>query len=96
MRSSNSQVYQGKAPNLPICSGSKPFSEAPLFRNSVIAVLVDATNDELNLLGGEEVLVCLLDGLIREVDEEDVACCTKHYSQKTLDDEDPAPAGEAS
>ena len=86
------QEDQGKAPNLGICSRGSPGFDFELASLSVVAIAVDAAEQELYFVRLQELPCRFLCELFWEVDDEDVAEQADADCQDAFDDEDPSPA----
>lgn len=86
------QKDQGKAPNLGVSSRSSPSLDLELASFSVVAIAVDAAEQELHFVWLQEAPCRLLCDLFWEVDHEDVAEQTDADCQDAFDDENPSPA----
>lgn len=86
------QKDQGKAPNLGVSSRSSPSLDLELASLCIIAIAVDAAEQELYFVWLQEAPCRFPCDLLWEVDHEDVAEQTDADCQDAFDDEDPSPA----
>lgn len=86
------QEYQGKTPNLRVRSRSSPGLDLELASFGVVAIAVDAAEQELYFVWLQEAPCGLLCDLFWEVYHEDVAEQTDADRQYAFDDENPPPA----
>ena len=89
------QELEGKHPDFPVSPSSQPLSEVPFLCAGVVAVLVNPTNDKLNLLTAQKSPVVFVQGDIGEVDQEDPTEYGGDHCHQPKDDEDPPPAFKA-
>lgn len=86
------QENQGKAPNLRICSRSSPGFDLELAGFGIVAITVDAAEQELYFIRLQKLPCGFLCDLFWEVDDEDVAEQANADCQNAFDDKNPSPA----
>ena len=84
----------GEAPDFEIEGVAEVGTNAEGLRDGVVAVLLDPSDDEGGFLFVEELQAEVLGRLLREVDDQHVACEAKNAGDEALHDEDPAPTSE--
>lgn len=87
----DSQGSQSESPNLGIQRRSQNPAKAEGFRDRILSVAVDASNDKGRLVFGEELPALV--GLFGKVDDKYEACQSDHACNDTLHDKDPSPSG---
>jgi len=88
----DSQEDQRKAPNLRVRARSSPSLDLEFTSLCIIAIAVDAAEQELYFVWLQEAPCRFLCDLLWEVDHEDVAEQTDADCQDAFDDENPSPA----
>lgn len=86
-------TYESIAPDLGVETGTEEFGRGERFVLGITTIMVDTVDDELSLTLGDELPGLM--GLVGEVNQRPVTNDTEEARQSTLDDEDPAPSGEA-
>lgn len=88
----DSQELKSKHPNLPIFSSRQPCSKVPFLTVRILSIFIDSTENEFDLVLGQELPVLFIDSNIWEINEEEDADNGGSDSHKSKDDEDPSPA----
>lgn len=91
MESNILQEQHSKRPDLPVLTSGQPLLEVPWLSSRIIAIFVDATNDECDFVAVDEAIVLLVDRAVREVDKEGVAEECSSHCHEAKDEEDPSP-----